>query len=132
MMKLGVTGTDTGVGKTVVSAALLALLRVRGVGRVSGMKPIETGVVPGTPGPDAKMLHSASGGEDRIDDVGPLCFPAPLAPLVAAELAGRRIDLDDLDGAFTRLCDERVAVVVEGAGGLLTPITRGLAYVGLF
>ena len=132
MLKLGVTGTDTGVGKTVVTAALLALLQVRGVGRVSGMKPIETGVVPGAPGPDATMLHSASGGEDRIDDVGPLSFPAPLAPLVAAEVAGRRIDLDDLDGAFTRLCDERVAVVVEGAGGLLTPITRSLANVGLF
>lgn len=132
MLRLGVTGTDTGVGKTVVAAALLALLRARGLGRVSGMKPIETGVIPGEPGPDASLLHRAAGGEDRGEDVGPLVFAAPLAPLVAARLAGGEIDLDELDQAFARQCDERAAVVVEGAGGLLTPITFGVAYGDLF
>src|ERR1041385_3644959 len=131
MLKLGVAGTDTGVGKTVVAAALLVLLRQRG-GRVSGMKPIETGVLSGECGADATLLRAAAGGFDPPVDVCPVSLAAPLAPLVAAREAGRRIDLEDLDRAFARLCRRRAAVIVEGAGGLLTPITWTLGYDGLF
>lgn len=131
MLKLGVAGTDTGVGKTVVAAALLVLLRERG-DRVSGMKPIETGVLSGECGADATLLRAAAGGSDPPDDVCPVALTAPLAPLVAARGAGRRIDLEALDRAFARLCRRRAAVVVEGVGGLLTPITWTLANDGLF
>src|ERR1041385_747600 len=131
MLKLGVTGTDTGVGKTVVAAALLVQLRDQGA-RVSGMKPIETGVLSGESGADATLLRAAAGAPDPPDDVAPVSLTAPVAPLVAARGAGRRIDLDVLDRAFARLCRRRTAVVVEGAGGLLTPITWTLGYDGLF
>jgi len=131
MLKLGVAGTDTGVGKTVLAAALLALLRARG-GRVSGMKPIETGVLSGECGADATLLRAAAGDTDPPDDVCPMPLAAPLAPLVAARAVGRRIDLEVLDRAFARLCRQRAAVVVEGVGGLLTPITWILANDGLF
>ena len=63
MIRLGVTGTDTGVGKTVVTVALVALLRRRGL-RVAAMKPVETGVLPGV-ATDAARLRAAAGGEDR-------------------------------------------------------------------
>ena len=131
MIRLGVTGTDTGVGKTVVAAALLALLRRRGM-RVAGMKPVETGVAPGDPASDAALLRTAAGGYDLPEEVCPLTLPEPLAPWVAARRTGTDVDIDVLDAAFDRLCEGRDAIVVEGAGGLLVPLTRDLAFDGLF
>lgn len=117
MIRLAITGTDTGVGKTVVAAALLTRLRERGL-RVAGMKPVETGV--------------AAGGTDRFTDVCPLVLPEPLAPWVAARRAGVGVDLNRLDAAFHRLSERRDAVVVEGAGGLLVPLSRNAAFADLF
>ena len=131
MIRLGITGTDTGVGKTVVSAAIVALLRRRGVD-VAAMKPAETGRTPDDPQSDAALLRAAAGDRDPVDLVRPILLPEPLAPWVAAERAGAPIDLGRLDDAFARLTAGREAVVVEGAGGLLVPITRDLAYDGLF
>jgi dethiobiotin synthetase len=130
MIRLGVTGTDTGAGKTVIAVALVALLRSRGL-RVAAMKPVETGVTPGTP-TDASLLHAAAGGEDAPSDVCPVAFTEPLAPLVAAQRAARPVDLEALDAAFGRLIARRDAVVVEGAGGLLVPLTERVSCAGLF
>ncbi len=129
MIRLGITGTDTGVGKTVVAAALIAGLRATGR-RVAGMKPIETGVS-GVPA-DAALLRDAAGEADCLDDVCPAQFAEPLAPLVAAARAHEPVKLPRLDAAFDRLARGRDAIVVEGAGGLLVPITEQLAYDGLF
>ncbi len=131
MLKLGVTGTDTGVGKTVIAAALTARLRSQGL-RVAAMKPVETGVADGAGPPDATALRAASGGADPIDAVSPVVFADPLAPAVAAEREGRPIDIVALDAAFERLCRDRDAIVVEGAGGLLVPLAPGVAYDTLF
>lgn len=132
MIRIGVTGTDTGVGKTVVSAALVALLRQRGV-RVAAMKPVETGIATDdAPEGDAALLRDVAGEDDALELVRPLRFAEPLAPWVAAERAKRPIDLSVLDDALARLSDGRGAVVVEGAGGLLVPITRDVAFDGLF
>jgi dethiobiotin synthetase len=131
MIRLGVTGTDTGVGKTLISTVLLRLLRSRGL-RVSAMKPVESGVKPHDPSSDASRLHAAAGADDPIDDVRPLLLAEPLAPWVASARAGTEVDLGVLDAAFARLCDGRDAVLVEGAGGLLVPITRDVAFDGLF
>lgn len=130
MIRLGVTGTDTGVGKTVIAVALLTLLRRRGL-RVAAMKPVETGVLPGAP-TDAARLRAAAGGVDRPSDVCPISFADPLAPLVAAQRAGRPVDLEALDAAFARLTAGRDAIVVEGAGGLLVPLTENVSYAELF
>ncbi len=129
MLRLGVTGTDTGVGKTVVATAIVASLR-RGGLRVAAMKPIETGVT-GEP-QDAALLRDAAGEDDVMTDVCPVRFAEPLAPMVAALRARRSIDLPRLDAAFARLARGRDAIVVEGAGGLLVPIAEGFAYDTLF
>lgn len=131
MIRLGVTGTDTGVGKTFVSVLLLKLLRRSGRS-VGAMKPVETGVTPDDPRSDAVRLLRASGSDDPIERVRPLLIAEPLAPWVAASRAGSTVDLDALDDAFHRLQTGRDAVVVEGAGGLLVPVTRELAFDGLF
>jgi len=115
-----VTGTDTGVGKTVVACALIAALRERGL-KVGAMKPIETGV--GADGPlDAIALQAAAGGSDPLDVVCPQQFALPAAPNVAARAEHREVDLARIDAAFARVKSDRDCVIVEGAGGLLVPI----------
>jgi dethiobiotin synthetase len=128
---LGVTGTDTGVGKTVVAAALAAALVRRGL-RVGVLKPVETGVAEGDEPPDARMLWTAAGDGDALADVCPVVLSEPLAPQVAAERAGRPITLAALDAAFARATAGRDVTIVEGAGGLLVPIADGVAYDTLF
>lgn len=117
---LFVTGTDTGVGKTLVACALLRALRVRGID-AAGMKPIETGVGEGGP-LDALALQAAAGGGDELSDVCPLRFALPAAPSVAARAEGRAVELWAIERAHQRLAVRRDFVVVEGAGGLLVPL----------
>ncbi len=131
MIRIGVTGTDTGVGKTVISVALVAMLRARGY-RVGAMKPMETGVRRGDPGSDAAALSAAAGGTDPDEQVSPYLFVEPLAPWVAARREGVRVDLDVLDRAFHVLQEGRDVILVEGAGGLLVPITRQERFDTLF
>ncbi|MGZ8413187.1 MAG: dethiobiotin synthase [Gemmatirosa sp.] len=130
-LRLGVTGTDTNVGKTVVSCALLSALRARGL-IARGMKPVETGVLlPRAPGTDAACLRRAAGDVDAWEDVCPATYAEPLAPMVAAERAERPLDLAAMDAAAARLGAGADALIVEGAGGLLVPLTRTLTFAGL-
>jgi dethiobiotin synthetase len=118
---LFVTGTDTGVGKTVVACALAEQLRARGVD-VGVMKPIETGV--GAQGPlDAIALAEAAGVDDPIERICPIRLELPAAPDVAAEAEGRALELGLVRAAFDALRARHELLLVEGAGGLLVPIT---------
>jgi dethiobiotin synthetase len=129
-LRLAVTGTDTGVGKTVVTCALLSALRARGRD-VGGMKPVETGVVARHAGTDAERIRRAAGGVHRPEDVCPITFPDPLSPHVAARRAGSAVDVHALDRAFARVERAADAVLVEGAGGLLVPLTPALSFADL-
>ena len=131
MIRLGVTGTDTGVGKTVVACAIAAGLRRRGL-RVAAMKPLETGVDANDPSRDGARLARAAGGTLPLSMLAPLTYPDPVAPLVAARRAGTQIDLSLLDHAVRAASNGADALVVEGAGGLLVPITERVAYDVLF
>lgn len=127
----GVTGTDTGVGKTIVAAALAAALRRRHA-RVGVFKPVETGVPAGMDPPDAALLRAAAGATHSLASVCPFTFVEPLAPMIAAQRAGTRIGLDALDAALARATEDADATIVEGAGGLLVPITEHVTYATLF
>jgi dethiobiotin synthetase len=131
MIRIGITGTDTAVGKTYLSTVLLALLRRRGL-NVAAMKPVETGVKADDPASDAMRLRDAAGSTDPIELIRPILLAEPLAPWVARMRSGGSVDLNALDSAFAQLEEGREAILVEGAGGLLVPITRDLAYDGLF
>lgn len=131
MLRLGVTGTDTGIGKTTVACALLALLRERGV-RTAAMKPVETGVTATAPDSDAARLRALATVPHPLSRVRPYRFDEPLAPMAAAESGGVAIAPDELDRAFQALCDSADALVVEGAGGALVPITASLSVADLF
>ncbi|HIM03171.1 MAG TPA: dethiobiotin synthase [Myxococcales bacterium] len=124
-----ITGTDTGVGKTVAACALVRALRERGVD-VGVMKPMETGV--GKEGPlDAQALRNAAGVKDTIDEICPLQFALPAAPNVAASAESRVVDLDIVRDGFKTLAARHEMMIVEGAGGLLVP-TAGSGDMGSF
>ncbi|HEY4303399.1 MAG TPA: dethiobiotin synthase [Gemmatimonadaceae bacterium] len=131
MIRIGVTGTDTGVGKTVVSCALASGLRRRGL-RVAAMKPIETGVAAEDPSRDGARLARAAGGPLPLSMLSPLVYPDPVAPLVAARRIGTTVDTALLDHAVKAVSNGADALVVEGAGGLLVPITDRIAFDTLF
>ena len=119
-----VTGTDTGVGKTLVSAALLLLL-ARRLERVVGMKPVASGCVESGSGlrnDDARLLIASSSIEVDYADVNPYAFAPAIAPHLAAEEAGVRIELETVLNHFEHLRTEADCVVVEGVGGWMVPL----------
>lgn len=126
--RLFVTGTDTGVGKTVVSAALLHAFRAHGR-RAVGMKPVASGCERAPEGwrnEDALALQAASDPRPPYDDVNPYALPAPLAPEIAARDAGVDVQLGVLVSAFERLHPLADMVLVEGVGGWAAPLTATL------
>ncbi|MEM7409931.1 MAG: dethiobiotin synthase [Myxococcota bacterium] len=124
-----VSGTDTGVGKTVVACAIARGLRERGVD-VGVMKPIETGVGPDGP-LDAQALREAAGNPDPLEAVCPMRFAQPSAPTAAARDEGRQLSLEPLDAGFEALRARHDFLVVEGAGGVLVPVTDDCSMLAL-
>jgi dethiobiotin synthetase len=124
---LFITGTDTGVGKTIVSAALLAAMRSEGE-RVRAYKPVVTGLedpaeiaARGEWPPDHELLGAAAG--MNPDEVAPLRYGPAVSPHLAAQLAGERID-PALLLAGARAAAAAGPLIVEGVGGLLTPLAE--------
>jgi dethiobiotin synthetase len=118
-----VTGTDTGVGKTRVAVALLRGLAADGI-RAIGMKPVAAGTLPGEAcNADVAALIAAAGVAAARADVNPYSFAPPIAPHLAAARAGTPIDLDVIAAAYARLAARAEAVVVEGAGGAMAPLS---------
>lgn len=116
-----VVGTDTGVGKTWISCALARALREAGQ-QVIAVKPIETGITePPGPDEDGALLAEASG------QAGPrralIRLPGELGPAIAADQAGIEMDYDDLVARLRSLATADTSLIVEGTGGLLTPLT---------
>ncbi len=125
---LFVTGTDTGVGKTVVAAGIAAAFRRRGAD-IGVMKPFATGARRRggrLVSEDAELLRRAAGATDPIETVNPVCLEPPLAPSVAAKLSRRPIDLREVLRAYRALRRSHEAVIVEGVGGLLVPLLEGV------
>jgi dethiobiotin synthetase len=117
---LFITGTDTGVGKTYVTAAVLAELRRRGV-RAAAFKPIACG----TGGRhDAEIYARLMDHEQPINVVNPVYLKHPLAPSVAARLERKPIDIRRIQRAYKLLAAKYSIVLVEGAGGLMVPIRQ--------
>jgi len=120
-----VTGTDTGVGKTLVSAALLTALARTGR-RVVGMKPVASGcdaTPQGLRSADAELLRAAANVVADYEDVNPYALAAPTAPHLAAA-AGVQIDIASILAHYARLAARADNVVVEGIGGWSVPINR--------
>jgi dethiobiotin synthetase len=127
MRGLFVTGTGTGVGKSVVAAAACASLAARGE-RVAAFKPAVTGLDEPPPGGwphDHELLAAAAGAGQPPEDVAPYRFGPPLSPHYAAELAGTALDPGRIVDAARSAAEGADALVCEGVGGLLVPLTMG-------
>jgi len=123
-----ITGTDTGIGKTMVSCALLHALRARGL-RAVGMKPVASGcerTADGWRNDDALRLLAASDPQADYAWVNPYALPDPTAPELAARDVGIMIELEPLRVAFDALAASADAVVVEGVGGWASPLSDRL------
>jgi dethiobiotin synthetase len=130
---LFVTGTDTGVGKTVASTALLHRLRAAGL-RAIGMKPVASGcerTLEGWRNEDALALQAASDPQPAYADINPYALEAATAPQLAARAMGVRVNLARLGDAYARLAAHADVVVVEGVGGWAAPLDDGLDQVDL-
>jgi len=116
---LFITGTDTGVGKTVFAALSTVYLRQNGF-RVAALKPLCSGGRD-----DARVLHAAAGKMLSLAEVNPWFFRAPLAPALAARKEKRQVRLREVVAHIRRIAKRFEVVVVEGAGGLLSPLGEG-------
>ena len=129
MTGLFVSGTDTGVGKTLVACTLARSLREAGV-NVGVMKPAETGVP--AEGPlDARALREAAGVDDPLELVCPIQLDTPAAPAACQAIEGRVVDFEAIDAAYRALAARHSLMVVEGAGGLRVPLDDQRDMLGL-
>jgi dethiobiotin synthetase len=127
-----ITGTGTGVGKTAVAAALLFLLNNKGI-RSAPVKPVQTGVSPGEKD-DLDLCLKTAGLNPAPEELKLMCpyrFSLPGSPHLAAEEEGVVIDLSNIVRACQVLSSSYMALVVEGAGGILVPLTRRLTTLDL-
>jgi len=121
-----VTATDTGVGKTLVTSALVMCLTQRGID-VGVMKPIETGVSRSTKAQsDGARLRRAAGSQDPMADVSPYVFRLPVAPRSAARAERTAVRVTTIMRAFRALRQKHALMMVEGVGGIYVPINQSL------
>jgi dethiobiotin synthetase len=117
-----VTGTDTGVGKTVAACALLRAYGARGL-RAVGMKPVASGIaVDSSCNEDVRALEAAGNVEAPLAARNPYAFAPAIAPHLAAAQAGVKIELGRIDLAYRELARSADRIVVEGAGGVFSPL----------
>ena len=128
MFSVYITGTDTGIGKTLASSALLHALRGHGL-RAVGMKPVASGCerIDGEwKNADALALQAAGEPGIAYADINPFALEHPLAPELAARDAGVDVTLDPILAAYARLAQQADALVVEGVGGWAAPLSASL------
>ena len=119
-----VTGTDTNVGKTIITAALARALQ-KHFAHVACMKPVACGAAhtrAGLRNDDALALQTAANIALPYETINPYCFEQPIAPHIAADLCGQHIDLERIMAAYNTICAQADAVLVEGVGGWQVPL----------
>jgi dethiobiotin synthetase len=128
-----VTGTDTGVGKTIISMALIRAMDMIGL-RAGAMKPVESGC--GCEGGvlipfDGMALKLTARMDEPTTSITPCCFESPLAPFPASEIEMKKVNIPAIKNAFLKLSHKYEAMIVEGIGGLLVPLKKNYAVIDL-
>lgn len=128
-----ITGTDTGVGKTLIAGAIAKILRQSGK-KVGVFKPVATGCKKtknGLVSEDARFLAHCAESEFGLDIINPAAFEIPAAPLACEKVENKKVDLEKISSAYKQICQKSNLVIVEGIGGIRVPITDGLDVLGL-
>jgi len=125
MKSFFITGTDTGVGKTTITAALAASIKKLGVD-VGVMKPVATGIQQksGFKSSDVSVLCQACGMDDPEDLVNPVFMPLPVSPYDASKILDIKFDREIIFEKFEKLKNKHEMLLVEGIGGIMTPLSR--------
>lgn len=126
MKNFFITGTDTNVGKTLITCALIKAFASRGL-RVVPMKPIAAGTINVNGiemNEDVAALREVSGTKAALADINPYCFSEAIAPHLAAHHENVTVKIDLIRAAFSRLKADADTVLVEGAGGFLVPLSE--------
>lgn len=125
MKGLFITGTDTGVGKTIVTASLCRILRQRGIDAVA-IKAFATGVTPeaGWRDNDPLLLSAAMDNVEPAELIAPVRLSAPLSPYDAARITGGAFDIDAVVAAVENVASRHEFALVEGVGGVMVPLTE--------
>ena len=121
-----ITGTDTGVGKTLVAGGIARFLSLRGL-RVGVFKPVASGCRrerEGLVSSDAEFLAYCSESEFSLSVINPVRFAVPAAPIVCEEYENRKFDFEEMATSYKYICQESDVVIVEGIGGALVPVTE--------
>ena len=120
---LFITGTDTGVGKTLVAGGIAAVLRRQGL-KIGVFKPIASGCRDDgvLVSDDTEFLASCADAEYSLSVITPVTYKTPAAPITCAQLENRPIDYEEIVAAYTYLCENTDVVIVEGIGGAMVPI----------
>ena len=122
---LFITGTDTGVGKTLITGGIAAVLRQQGL-KVGVFKPIASGCR--NEGmlisDDTEFLALCADADYSLSVITPVTYKTPAAPVTCVQIEGRAIDYEEIVAAYTYLCDHTDVVLVEGIGGALVPIDQ--------
>jgi dethiobiotin synthetase len=125
---LFITGTDTGVGKTLIAGAIARILTEQGL-KVGVFKPIATGCRHSREGlvsSDAEFLACCADCDYPLSVVNPVGYTTPAAPIVSADYEHRRIDFEEISSAYNYICQTCQMVIVEGIGGIRVPITEDI------
>jgi dethiobiotin synthetase len=120
-MSIFVTGTDTDVGKTIVTGGIAGALRARGLA-IGVVKPVQSGAAADDAGGDAARLKQLAGVGEPLTEIAPFALAEPLAPLVAARRQGLELELDAVVARVQAVARRYDGILVEGAGGLLVPV----------
>ena len=120
---LFITGTDTGVGKTLISGGIASVLRQQGL-KVGVFKPIasgcrDEGVLISD---DTEFLAMCADADYSLSIISPVTFKTPAAPITCVQVEGRAIDYEEIVTAYTYLCENTDVVIVEGIGGAMVPL----------
>ncbi|MCJ7692294.1 MAG: dethiobiotin synthase [Sedimentisphaerales bacterium] len=122
---LFITGTDTGVGKTIIAGAITMILKAKGLS-VGVFKPIATGCKRSWGGmisDDTKFLANCANSELSLSTITPVGYPTPAAPIVSADCDGPAINFEKIATAYKKTCEQSDIVIIEGIGGVRVPLT---------
>ena len=132
MKSLFVTGTDTGIGKTCISAGIALALKKSGV-NVGVMRPFMCGIKQktGSADDDVTTLTNAANVIDPRELVNPFFFPIPASPYTAAKNSGTKININHVLDSYEKLSKVHDVILVEGIGGIMTPILKNFSVIDL-
>ena len=125
-----ITGTDTGVGKTLIAGAIAKILSQKGK-KIGVFKPVATGCKKSLVSEDAQFLFRCANGKLALDVINPVTFEIPASPFACEKAENKKVSIKKITGAYKKICQKSNYVIVEGIGGIKVPITDRIDVLGL-